>query len=208
MPEYSHIQTYLKCGPENFKDGIKHFSEVLTSLGLDSKYFTVELEWELSDNGFMYVGGGAKAQLYVNNGNRLHIRPYVIGWTPEVIKELQESWLEVSLLFWTEEIELDWRTGQLKEEHKSVVWTMMEKFSKEFRESGVYFTNEVTDGKPWEALICGKKAEVWTFDAAILPEHLINSYLDSQPEMFTSIKANNMFVARRSVWMSEPWLNY
>lgn len=205
LPEYSHIQTYLKCNQCNFKDVIKHFSEVLTSLLLDSKYFTTELEWEISDNGFMYVGGGAEAQLYDNNGYQLHIRPYVMGWTPEVFRELQEPWLEVSLLFWTEEIELDYKTGQLKDEFKYVVWVMMKKFSEEFKESGVYFTNEVTGGKPWEALMCGEKKEVWAFDAAILPGHLLNTYKDAPEDMFINMNEHIMYVARKSVWIAEPW---
>ncbi len=60
MPEYSHIQTYIKCDQFNFREVIRHFSEVINSLGLDSRYFNDELEWEVSDNGFMYVGGGAE----------------------------------------------------------------------------------------------------------------------------------------------------
>ncbi|MFB0845494.1 hypothetical protein [Paenibacillus oleatilyticus] len=181
MPEYSQIQTYLKSKPENYKNVIKQFSEMLDSLGLDSKYFTTELEWELSHT--LCVGGDAEEQLFDNNGYQLHIRPYVMGWTLEEKKELQDTWLEVSLLFWTEEIESDYQTGRLKDEHKSLLWAVMEKFSKEFIESGVYFTNEVSDGKPWEALMCEEKEGIWAFDAAILPEYLFPVYKDYPAEM-------------------------
>jgi hypothetical protein len=66
MPEYSHIQTYIKCDQFNFQDVIRLFLVVINSLGLDSRYFNSELEWEVSENGFMYVGGGAEPQLYHN----------------------------------------------------------------------------------------------------------------------------------------------
>ncbi|WP_449603913.1 hypothetical protein [Paenibacillus sp. Marseille-Q9583] len=62
MPEYSHIQTYIKCDHLNFQDVIRLFSEVINSLELDSKYFNEELEWKVSENSFMYVGGGAAPQ--------------------------------------------------------------------------------------------------------------------------------------------------
>ncbi|OKP86008.1 hypothetical protein A3844_14735 [Paenibacillus helianthi] len=207
MPEYSHIQTYLKCNRHNFKELINHFAKVLSSLYLDSRYFTSELEWEVSDNGFMYVGGGAESQIFVHNDFELHIRPYVMGLTPEVIKELEESWLEVSLLFWTEEIELDWKTGQLKDEFRTLLWAMLTRFSEEFKESGVYFTNEVTDGTPWEALVCYTKEDLWTFDAAIIPDHLIDMYNDGPEEMFVHKNKRTMLVARKSVWCEKPWLS-
>ncbi len=155
----------------------------------------------------MYVGGGAESQIFVRNDFELHIRPYVMGWTPEVIKELEESWLEVSLLFWTEEIELDWKTGQLKDEFKTLLWAMLTRFSEEFKESGVYFTNEVTDGTPWEALVCYTKEDLWTFDAAIIPDHLIDMYNDGPDEMFMHKNKRTMLVARKSVWREKPWLS-
>lgn len=126
------------------------------------------------------------------------------GWTPEERKELKDTWLEVSLLFLTVEIEN--RIGQLKGEHKSLVWAMMEQFSKEFTESGVYFTNEVTDGKPWEALMSRVKESIWEFDAAILPELLSHKFMDCPHEMFININSNTIFVARKSIWRTEPWL--
>ncbi|MCU6793381.1 hypothetical protein OB236_14840 [Paenibacillus sp. WQ 127069] len=202
MSEYSQIQTCIKSNPENFKDVVKQFAEVLNSLGLDSKYFITDQEWELLHT--LLVGGDAEEQLFNNGGYQLHIRPYMTGWTPQEIKELQDTWIEVSLLFLTVEIEN--RIGQIKDEHKPLVWAMMEKFSKEFTESGVFFTNEVSDGRPWEALISGEKEGIWEFDAAILPEFLSHTYKDCPTEMFISINANTIFVARKSIWRTEPWL--
>jgi len=202
MSEYSQIQTYIKSNPENFKDVIKQFAEVLKSLGLDSKYFTTDQEWELLHT--LWVGGDTEEQLLNNDGYQLHIRPYVTGWTPKERKELQDTWIEVSLLFLTVEIEN--RIGQIKDEHKPLVWAMMEKFSKEFTESGVFFTNEVTDGRPWWTLISEENEGIWEFDAAILPEFLSHRYKDCPTEMFININANTIFFARKSIWRTEPWL--
>lgn len=205
MPEYSHIQTYIKCDHLNFQDVIRLFSEVINSLELDSKYFNDELEWKVSENGFMYVGGGAAPQLYDNNGFQLHLRPYVVGLTPEVIEELKESYLEISILLWTEEIELDWRTGLLRSQHQSLIWRIMTKFSEEFKQTGVFFTNEVMDGVPWEAIVSGNKEGLWAFDAAILPVHLFDLYKDFPEDIFIYKDEKVMYVAKKSVWGTEPW---
>jgi hypothetical protein len=207
MPEYSQIQTYIICDQFNFQDVIRLFSGVINSLGLDSRYFNSELEWEVSENGFMYVGGDAEPQLYQNNGFQLHLRPYVLGWTPKVIEELKESYLEISILFWTEEIEHNWRIGQVRSQYQSLIWRIMTKFSEEFRQTGVFFTNEAMDGAPWEALVSGQQEGLWAFDAAILPEHLFDSYKDIPKDIFICKDKELVYVARESVWGTEPWYN-
>ncbi len=35
-------------------------------------------------------------------------------------------------------------------------------------QAGVYFTNEATDGCPWEALMQNDLDNIWMFDAAII----------------------------------------
>ncbi|MCR2806076.1 hypothetical protein [Paenibacillus soyae] len=204
MSEYSQIQTYIKSTPQNFKNVIERFATVLDTVGLDFKYFTTDQEWELLHT--LWVGGDAEEQLYNNNGYELHIRPYVTGWSPEERKEFQDTWLEISLLFLT--VELENRIGQLKDEHKPLVWAMMEIFSKEFTESGVYLTNEATDGMPFENLISREKENIWEFDAAILPEFLSHTYKDCPGEMFINSNVNSIFVARKSKWRTEPWLMF
>lgn len=207
MPEYSHIQTYIQCDRFNFQDVISLFSEVIDSLGLNSKYFNDELEWKVSENGFIYVGGSTTPQLYDNNGFQLHFRPYVVGWTPEVIEELKESYLEISILLWTEEIEHDRRTGLLRSQHQSLIWRIMNKFFEEFNQTGVFFTNEVMDGVPLEAIVSVNEEGLWAFDAAILPVHLFDLY-KYFPEGFFIYKDDEvMYVAQISVWGTEPWHN-
>ncbi|KOY14121.1 hypothetical protein [Paenibacillus xylanivorans] len=80
---------------------------------------------------------------------------YVTGWTPAETDDLQDTWIEISLLFLTADIEN--RMGQLKEEHKSFLWITMEEFSKGFKNIGVFSTNEATDGRALESLINGGK---------------------------------------------------
>ncbi|MDF9841516.1 MULTISPECIES: hypothetical protein [unclassified Paenibacillus] len=206
MPEYSHIQTCVRCDAGNFKSVLKEFAALLSRVGLDNSYFCSGLEWELADNGFMYQGGNADAEEVPVEGLSLHVRPYVVGLTPEVFPELAESWLEINLLFRTEEIEADYRTGELVGKLKPYLWDLITQLSGSYEQSGVYFTSEVTDGKPWEAIITGSNAELWSFDAAVIPQELFERY--EQPDdllFYYTYNDNRLFLARREVWRGEPW---
>lgn len=173
MSEYSQIQTYIRTNSENFKYVIKQFAEVLSSLELDAEYFASVKDWEQLNH--LWVDGDAEEQIINNNGYQLHIRPFVTGWTPAERKELDDTWLEVSLLFLTADVVN--RIGQLKEEHKSLLWIAMERFSKQFKEVGVFFTNEATDGRPWEAIISGKKRA----DGNLTPPYYLDIRLITVP---------------------------
>lgn len=206
MPEYSHIQTYVRCGAGNFKETIQQFAAFLAGIGLDNSYFCSGLEWKLADNGFMYEGYNADAEEVPVEGLSLHVRPYVVGLTPEVFPELAESWLEINLLFWTEEITADYRTGELVGEVKPYIWDLMRRFSDQYQQSGVYFTSEATDGEPWEAIITGDSRKLWTFDAAVIPQELFERYgRPDEPLFYYTYDDDRLFLARREVWGAGPW---
>lgn len=209
MPEYSHIQTYVKCDESNFNEVINQFATYLSLIGLNNDYFRSELKWELADNGFMYTGGGASAEEINLNENLLHLRPYVVGITSEVIPELSESWLEINILFWTEEIESDYRTGELKVQFKSYIWSLMERFSDNYQQAGIYFTTEVTDGIPWKSVITKKPEALWSFDAAIVPEIWVDLYIKANDHIFYSkYFEDKLYLARKDVWIERPWRDY
>ena len=206
VPEYSQVQTYLKCDRENFTNIIKHFSKVLSDLNLPNDYFKSDFTWEVADDGFVYVGGGPEEHLLLVEDSLLHIRPYIMGWTPEVINDLDTSWIELSILFWTEEIELDIDTGLLREKFKPYIWSVLNKFSNEFNQTGTFFTNETTDGKPWEAIVEDDREWLLSFDAAIIPKELINKFMDLNLDIFfAKQEINQLFISRKRVWGEEPW---
>lgn len=153
MPEYSHIQTYIPCDEKSYKDIFRSFVSVLIKLNIDPAYFLDLLEGEVTDKDFMYKGSSTATQEYEYQEHTIHVRPYIMGWTPEVIPELTTNWMEISILLWTEEIEMDNVTGEIKETYRSLLWQMMCVLAEEFTQTGVYFTNEVTDGLPWEAIV-------------------------------------------------------
>ncbi len=204
MPEYSHIQTYVKCNKDNYNTILNQFACVLSELGFDKEFLSEcfnGLEWEISDNGFMYVGSNIKTVEIELFGLSLHIKPNVLGWTPEVIKQLKEPWLEISLTFETNEIENS--EFKIKNDAKIPLWNTMQRLSWQFHETGTYLTDEVTDGVPWQALL-GFNNDIWSFDAAIIPIHLAKYYGDLNKNYSTINDVNRIYLVNKNTWGEAP----
>jgi len=184
MPGYSHIQTYVRCNQENFKEKLSKFQLVLEEIGFD-KYYILEnfknIEWVEAENGFVYTGCNFKSIKFDYSNFSLNLRPIVLGWTPRISEDINECWLEVELLFESDQIINDYKTGEFKDGIKDKIVNYMISFSKYFNETGIYFTDEVTDGLPWEALI-GIGDFIWAFDIAMIPLSVEKFYSDMPTE--------------------------
>jgi hypothetical protein len=207
MPEYSHVQTYVPCNQYNFNEVISQFVRMLKKVGFDKSFIEESfngLEWEVCDDGFMYVGCNAEAQLINFNNVSLSIRPFIMGWTPEVLTHLSVPWLEICLLFETEDLVIDYATFNLREEVKKPIWETMNLMSQYFHETGTYFTDEISDGHPWEALI-GEHTDFYSFDAAIIPNKY-NRFFNNILEPFIfKVNEENLLIINKSIWGKEPW---
>ncbi|MDF2804834.1 MAG: hypothetical protein K0S61_4739 [Anaerocolumna sp.] len=207
MPEYSHIQTYVKCNESNFAKILSEFSQVLASLGFDESYIRENfhgLAWEVCDNGFMYVGSNADSKSIEIIGKTFNVRPYVMGWTSEAIKSLNEPWLQINLLFETEELIESYVTLKYKPEVEAPLWHCMLLLSNYFSEVGTYLTDEITDGRSWETLM-GEGNSLWDFDAAIIPQHLYSFYREVPMGFSTLKQGTDTYCIFNKVWNHLPW---
>jgi len=180
---------------------------MLNKLGFDQLMLEdsfSDLDWEVSDDGFMYVGCKANSQSINYNDISLNIRPYVMGWTPQVITNLFEPWLEICLLYETEELIIDYATFKLKDEVKKPIWDTMCLMSQYFHETGTFFTDEISDGHSWEALI-DEITDVFSFDAAIIPNKLKSIYKNTpNPFVYKNVESNKLIV-NKDIWGEIPW---
>lgn len=184
MPEYSQIQTYIRCNRETFKDNLEQFQLLLNEIGFSDNYILANfnnIEWIEEDNGFVYTECNFKEAVLSYEEFSLNLRPLILGWTPRVSDDTKEWWLEVALLFNTEEIINHYKNPNLKDKVNKIIIGHMMNFSKFFNETGAYFTNEDTDGLPWEAL-SGIEEYLWAFDIAVIPPKLENIYLNPPKE--------------------------
>jgi len=184
MPEYSQIQTYIRCNKETFKDKMEQFQLLLNEIGFSDNYILEgfnNIEWIEEDNGFVYTGCDFKEEALSYEKFSLNLRPLVLRWTPRISEDIKECWLEVSLLFNTEDLISNYNNSNLKDEISKIIIGYMMSFSKFFNETGVYFTNEDTDGLPWEALT-GMEDYLWAFNIAVIPSNLESIYLNLPKE--------------------------
>lgn len=185
MPEYSQIQTYIKYDKKTIYEQTEKLKVALGEIGFDKEYINEGLnnfEWKIEDNGFVYSLENYECKIVKWNDIELHCRPLLMGWTPNINENLKDSWLEISLLYYTDEITLDYKTGKFKNGVLEVILNHMKIISRYFDETGTYFTDEVTDSKPWEALV-GIDDIIWAFDIGIVPEHL-ESFYEKKPSGF------------------------
>ncbi len=206
MPEYSQIQTYVKCDKDSYTSTLSRFKNLLAQIGFDEKYLADSfdgLDWNIFDDGFVYSGCNAETVKINLNGIVLNIRPFAIGWTPQMMREIKEPWLQTELLFYTEEITIDYEPYRIKNDVKIPLLNIMTLFSEHFSETGVYLTNEGTDGKPWYALL-GCSNEIWSFDAAIIPVRIAAKY-EELPSNFTKKEtAESIYLIDKNVWGEAP----
>jgi hypothetical protein len=90
MPEYSQIQTYIRCGEQNFKYNLLQYQLLLKDIGFCEEYIKENfqgIKWIEEENGFIYSGCDFKAAKFHYNNFSLELRPLVAGWTPHDFTE-------------------------------------------------------------------------------------------------------------------------
>lgn len=210
MSEYSQVQLYMECPIERFEDIRDRFIKCLFEYGFDQSYLQThfgKINWELADNFFMYTGCDAERITIIKDNISIDIHPIVMGLTPQVFPTLKENWVELALYLKTEDIIDDYKTNHLKTIWQPLIWDIMCLFEKHFSKEAIYFTDEVTDGMPWEAVIENKSEfQYWLFDAAIIPDHLKTHYDHPLADEFYKKDGNKkMLFARKVVWDQPPW---
>ena len=156
------------------------------------------------ENGFMYTGCNAPTVSINLFGIFLKVRPIVLGWTPKIMKEIKEPWLEISLLFEVEDIVRDFQESSLKDEVKKPLWATMVVISNEFSETGVYLTDEITDGRPWEAYL-GCHDDFWCFDAAIIPLAITDNNTCFPDNFFRKEVDKSLYFMNKVAWGKASW---
>ena len=100
-------------------------------------------------------------------GTSVQIKPHFMTWKASSIPGLSTSWLEVSLLLKSEDIQADSLSG-----FNLRVLPLLEMLAiamcKVLRPNELFFTNSSSAGSPWESLQSNDPSKIWDFDFAIL----------------------------------------
>jgi hypothetical protein len=76
-----------------------------------------------------------------------------------------DNWISCELLIQTGDL----RNGDYLEKTYELVEELSYEMAKEFRQTGVYFTDKAQDGQDFERLRTKDKGNLWQFDYALIP---------------------------------------
>ena len=201
MPELSNIQTFEKIEGTNFLPTLGRFSKVLKTLGLwNNEVATAfdSFEWKVEDNGFVYSSGIGIDYLSLNS-SQVRIRPLFSGYTADIDQTFEENWFGCQLLIPTEDLR-DFGNLEYNSYTFDIVKLLSEAMHKEFKQTGVYFTDEAQDGEDFDGLRCDNTSFVWQFDYALIPMNLKHFYENLPDTHCMRLSDTNIEAWKKDVW--------
>jgi len=201
MPELSNIQTYEKIDGSNFRPTLDRFCKVLKSIDLwndEIKTAFDNFEWTVENNGFVY---SSITQLghFTTKISGVNVRPLVMVYTPAIDGTFKDNWICCELLIEAEELR-SFEDGQFRSYTYDFVKALTFEMHKEFKQTGIYFTDEAQDGSDFDGIRCNDFTKLWQFDYALIPTTLDNLY-SRKPETHNTKRHENYFEA----WYIDQW---
>lgn len=210
MTEYVQIQTYATYDEDDFYDLLQSFREVLERLGCgDAQLLAWLSQVELPENeeddfegiyasSFVLTPPGAESIECVGMGITLYAEP----GAPSI--DEPPSWLGFNLLFDADSLK-DEATAHYKTSVGGSIWRILCALAEEFREVGVYFTDEWQENLAWRVIAEGV-GDPWIFDLAIFPRELAGRF-EAVPAGFQGTVIERAFgFAQANRWQTLPWL--
>lgn len=201
MPELSNIQTYEKIDGSNFRPTLDRFCYVLKSIGLwnDEIRLAIEnFEWNVDDNGFVY-SSITQIGYFTSKLSGIKIRPLVTVYTPAIDKSFKSNWISCDLLIEAEDLR-SFNNGQFYNHTYALIKSLTIEMNKAFKQTGIYFTDEVQDGSDFDGIRTYDKEKLWQFDYALIPLTLEKLY-NSKPDTH-NIKRHENYI---EAWYIDRW---
>ncbi|MGB4774242.1 MAG: hypothetical protein WBP45_03645 [Daejeonella sp.] len=201
MPELSNIQTFEKIEGSNFKPTLERFCKVLKNIELWNDKIKEEFEnfkWKVEDNGFVY-SSITQLGYYASKLSKIKIRPYFIIYTYDIDGTFKDNWICCELLINTEELQ-NIENGQFHNRTYELIKDLAIEMQKEFKQTGIYFTDEVQDAEDFEGIRYNDFKKLWQFDYALIPVTLNHLY-SNKPKTHTIKKYETYFEA----WHNNRW---
>jgi hypothetical protein len=213
MPEYTQVQTYVACDKNTFPDVIPRFRQVLECVqGLSPQVrdWLSHLEWPSWEEGYPV---DSPTILLQSQDQTFSARPYLLFPMSEE-EEKWADWVELGVYVEAEPLrERDLPIGPCKVQAGYFIWSILEAFALTFLENGVYFTDELQDGRAGDAVM-ENKGNFWfystthlypLFNAAILPVTLVGQF-QPVPELFAQVSLPGAVgVAAKDRFLVVPW---
>lgn len=208
MAEFHNLQCYAVLDSRSFPDVVSRFGAVLRACGVrDARVeeFLRTLAPERWEEGFSFTGHHAWVE-FASAEFPLRAAPHVLGYTPDAFPGQDRRWLEVGLLFETEELQTgsSFSTREYKPGLGSAIWNLMKHFGPAFGDIGVFFTDEAQDGRPLQGIL-DETSSRWEFDLAWIPEKNARLFLPIPDAFVPQSVPGGVGIARKAAWSDPPW---
>lgn len=208
MPEYHNLQAYARLDAAGLAGGVERYRGVLRAIGCydaDVAEWLARIRWEPGDGGFVYGGSHDPWVEFEAAGVRLRAGPHVIGYASSG----GEVWVEYGLLFETEALQRGASLGawEYRQGIGRAMWSLMRRFGATFPELGVFLTDEVQDGRPWEGLVEGTDGR-WQFDLAWIPPANAGQFAPVPGSFFHEEIDRALALAPKAAWTQPPWRDH
>lgn len=194
MPELSNIQTYEKLIGADYQSTLDRFKTVLQRIDLwndEVKKAFDEFVWKVEDNGFVY--SSVQVGHFVTKLSDIPVRPLVLVYTSAIDKSINDNWIVCDLLIEAEKLR-SFETGDYHKTTYDFVKALTLEMYTEFKQTGIYFTDEAQDGQDFDGVRNINKEKLWQFDYAIIPLTLEQTY-SSPPLTHKIIRHDNYLEA-------------
>lgn len=201
MPELINIQTFEKIEGSNFRPTLNRFSNVLKIIGLWNEEIErafYNFEWIIEDNGFVYSSTTSLGYL-TSKQSVVRIRPLVLGYTPAIDQTFKDNWISCELLIESADL-LSPVDGSFQSDTFDLVKSLTFEMQREFKQTGIYFTDEAQDGSDFDGIRNNDAEQIWQFDYALIPLTLEKLY-SIKPETHNIKHHKDYFEA----WCVDRW---
>jgi hypothetical protein len=208
MPEFHNLQCYTVLDSRTLPDAISRFGAVLRACGVRDAHVEEYLRavaWEEPEEGFVFSGQHVWVE-FESAGFPLRGAPHVIGYTRDAFPGQDHGWLEVGMLFETEDLQTgsSFSAWEYRPGLGPAIWNLMMHFGPAFSDLGVFFTDEAQDGQPLEGIVENTDAR-WQFDLAWIPETKAHLFPPRADAFIQHRVPGGMGVARTGAWSDPPW---
>lgn len=201
MPELSNIQTFEKIDGSNFRPTLDRFCNVLKSIDIwndEIKSAFDNFEWSVEDNGFVY-SSITQLGYFTSKLSGIKVRPLAMVYTPAIDRTFKDNWMCCELLIEAEELR-SFDDGQFRSYTYDFVKALTFEMQKEFKQTGIYFTDEAQDGSDFDGIRSNDLTKLWQFDYALIPITFDNLY-SKRPETHNTKRHENYF----ETWYIDRW---
>ncbi len=176
MPELRNIQTYERINGNDFYPVTERFAKVLQKTGLWNEHARSAFEafeWKNEDG--LVFSNLAQLGYYESSFPGVLIRPHFTIYSKDLDKTFDTHWVCCEFLIKSEQLS-DLQTGEYYRHTYRIIENLVFEMSREFCQTGVYFTDEAQDGGDFNGIRTGDIKNLWQFDYALIPVSLSPLY--------------------------------